>query len=712
VGSQKNSIRLTDSVKLLKQSALRLVATVFAGLFIFPTAQLIVKAQQQEETSLTFRNNVVHILSTFSSGTEEGFGFIAGEQNGQLLIATAKHVVRRQDDSGQWTDADNVRVEFFNDRGQWYSASLKGVYPRSGQDLSILSVAKPSSFVWERRCLGAESNNLRNTRVWFIGRTDTPDPWYIPTQAGSFNDNSFDTSSAANIDITSVRRGTSGAPLISETGILGMIFRDTDGSIATALSVGFIRQFFSENRLNWSLEINEPVDRRLNKVDGPVTQAQDRTIVISGTVVTPAKVLSKGWVVIEHGKIYSVSTFLPNEKNAIWIDTNDIIFPGFIDLHNHPMYAMFEPWDAKQLFNNRYEWRSIEKYRQEISMPARNLQDDPQGFCDIAEFAEVQALTGGTTTFSGMFVPRTMETTFPACLSRLAVRKLEIDSGFYSEPGSERVINVLGITPRDFSDARAEEVLQKVAANGIDLVLIHVAEGNSRDLESTLEFGLLKSRAFLDSHTAVINGVALDQNDFAKMKSAGMALVWSPRSNIALYGSTTDVVTAFKEGVSIALAPDWAPSGSKNMLAEIQYAAQLNKDSLDGYFSNHQLFEMATSIPARIARINDKVGSIKPGLYADLFLLHGDATQPFDSLVQSKAQDVSLVLVNGVPIYGDAPLMSKFNVKTEPVPFCGKTKNLNLEILPNGKLLDVQQRLGQKMKIYNLKLAKVDPCAQ
>jgi len=33
-------------------------------------------------------------------------------------------------------------------------------------------------------------------------------------------------------------------------------------------------------------------------------------------------------------------------------------------------------------------------------------------------------------------------------------------------------------------------------------------------------------------------------------------------------------------------------------------------------------------------------------------------------------------------------------------------------VLPNGKLSDVQHRLGQKMQAYNLKLANVDPCAQ
>ena len=441
-----------------------------------------------------------------------------------------------------------------------------------------------------------------------------------------------------------------------------------------------------------------------------VIQAQDRTIVISGSVVTPEKVLNKGWVVIKHKKISAVSDTLPKEEDAIWVDTNDIIFPGFVDLHNHPMYAMFEPWDAKQLFNNRYEWRSLEKYKQEISTPARNIQDDPQGYCDIAEFAEVQAITGGTTTFSGTFLLRSF-TTFPPCLSRLAVRKLEIDSGFYPRHGHERIQNILGVG-RDLNDATAAEVRRKVATKELDLVLIHVAEGKRTDPDSIKEFDLLKDRGFLAPTTAVIHGVAFDKNDFGKMRLAATALVWSPQSNMILYNTTTDVVAAFREGVSIALAPDWAPSGGKNMLAEIQYAAKLNKTSLGGFFSNQQLFEMSTSIPARIAHIDDKVGTIQPGLFADIFLLRGDATQPFDALVQSKPQDVSLVVVNGVPIYGDATLMSKFNVTTESVPFCGESKNLNLGVLPNGKLSDVQHRLGQKMEVYKLKLAKVDPCAQ
>ena len=50
-----------------------------------------------------------------------------------------------------------------------------------------------------------------------------------------------------------------------------------------------------------------------------VIRAPDRTIVISGSVVTPEKVLNKGWIVIKQKKISAVSDTLPEEENAVWM---------------------------------------------------------------------------------------------------------------------------------------------------------------------------------------------------------------------------------------------------------------------------------------------------------------------------------------------------------------------------------------------------------
>jgi hypothetical protein len=78
--------------------------------------------------------------------------------------------------------------------------------------------------------------------------------------------------------------------------------------------------------------------------------------------------------------------------------------------------------------------------------------------------------------------------------------------------------------------------------------------------------------------------------------------------------------------------------------------------------------------------------------------------------LRSTPKDVELVLVNGVPIYGEQKLMSAFNVNSEPVTVCRAAKSLNLDVMPNGRLADVQARVSKKMSALNVKLTKLDDC--
>ena len=48
--------------------------------------------------------------------------------------------------------------------------------------------------------------------------------------------------------------------------------------------------------------------------------------------------------------------------------------------------------------------------------------------------------------------------------------------------------------------------------------------------------------------------------------------MWSPFSNLWLYGKTTDVATAQSNGMRICLGADWSPSGSKSLLGELKVA--------------------------------------------------------------------------------------------------------------------------------------------
>ena len=443
--------------------------------------------------------------------------------------------------------------------------------------------------------------------------------------------------------------------------------------------------------------------------------AQD--LVLSGAVVTPDRVLPKAWVVVKDGHILSILENAPDGVKGPKVETNGIIFPGFVDLHDHPMYNVFKRWSPKLKFRNRYEWRNLVDYYKAVGRPGGELQakDDndknDQKFCDVDEFVEVKALIGGTTSITGIS-RRSQTPPVPTCLSGLA-RNLDWASGFYgSGPGHERVENVLGVTPGDLHEDVLGKVSGEISSAKIDLLLVHVAEGVPDDLESAVEFRALKGTGLLDAHTAIIHGVALGPDQFKEMGTVGTALVWSPRSNFELYGFTADVVSARKANVSIALAPDWSPTGSTNSLAELRYAKQVNHEKLTDFFSDKDLFEMATSNPARIAKIDDKVGSVEKGLYADLFVLAGDATQPYAAVTHAKPEDVQLVLVGGVPVYGNQQLMNSFAVKTEAVDVCGTKMYLNAGALVDGPLSDATKRLVDDLKHYNLDLGPLVECTK
>ena len=128
-------------------------------------------------------------------------------------------------------------------------------------------------------------------------------------------------------------------------------------------------------------------------------------------------------------------------------------------------------------------------------------------------------------------------------------------------------------------------------AGRYDAWMVHLAEG-VRDADrrpgdpfsSRAEFATLKAKGLLTDMTVIIHGTALERSDFAEMRAAptirtdgvgdgrGAKLVWSPLSNLLLYGETTNVYDALAEGVLVSLGTDWTPSGSRTLLHELKVA--------------------------------------------------------------------------------------------------------------------------------------------
>ena len=424
-------------------------------------------------------------------------------------------------------------------------------------------------------------------------------------------------------------------------------------------------------------------------------------LVIGGTVITPNGPVPNAWVVIDQGKIQAIMTTPPAIPGSKVLPSNDLIFPGFVDLHNHPLYNVIPRWQPGVLFDNRYKWRNDPRYKAAIAAP-QNMLMKAGGVCDADEFSEVKALIGGTTSIIGT----SNYGTVPACFGGLA-RNLDLATGFYPRGAAERIRNEIGMEDQDdiahdMTPQKAAEIRGQLAHGDLDLLAIHIGEGKRSDPLSKGELDLLDKAQLLTNRTVIVHGVALDTAGFARLHKVGASLVWSPRSNMELYGETTDLGAARAAQVPVALAPDWSPSGSDNSLAEIRYAAALDAAKSGVALTPKDLFEMATIVPAKIAHIDDRVGTLAPGLYADLFMIAGDPAKPYDALVQSQPGTLDLVMVAGEPIFGTRDNLTTLGVpNTEALAVCGSTRALNSNALPEGPLAAASARLDTLLKAQN-----------
>lgn len=376
------------------------------------------------------------------------------------------------------------------------------------------------------------------------------------------------------------------------------------------------------------------------------------TIILRGTIILPDRVVKHGYVTIANGLIVSITDNPPKIPNAISVNTHGIILPSFVDVHNHVPFNVLPRWKPSQLYTNRNQWRNLPEVNQKVTGPIDQIE--PTHICEMNNWSELRALVGGTTSI--------MVTRPVPCINGL-VRNLDYNSGFYgtTQLDREHIFNVLDLPPASNPAARAAFVGAAnffIANPFYEALFIHLAEGTDAAAEE--EFTFMQSQSLLNPKGVVIHGVSLTAPDLQAMAAAGTALVWSPRSNLELYGQTANILAALDAGVEIALAPDWAVTGSSNMLNELKVAAEWNRQRLGGRLNNRQLVDMVTTNAAHIAGIDDHVGAIKPGLRADLLVINGKNTDALGSVINAGVADVNLVFINGVPLYGDHNFMLRF----------------------------------------------------
>ncbi len=417
------------------------------------------------------------------------------------------------------------------------------------------------------------------------------------------------------------------------------------------------------------------------------------------TVVTPRKVIDSAAVAIKGNRIAAV-TDGAGSPNAIAID--GVMFPGLIDIHNHLTWNVLPNWQPPRLYSSRYEWQEAPEYALNLSGPY-NAMIAAGGGCDMNWFGEVKSIVNGGTTTVGSFGPTRDDQNRNRCIQGLA-RNVDYSADLSAAMPLNQEPYRNFVFPFELGPAD-EQLVRTVDPDSNDpavmhAAVVHLAEGT--DSAARREFRMFKAHQYIRKGVTVIHGVALAPDQIRELARGGVGLVWSPHSNFALYGKTADVLTAIDAGMTVAIAPDWSPTGSAGMVEELGVAYRYSLGTLNGAIAESALVQMATLNPARLAKLDGQLGSIEPGKLADLVVMRRKGKTAYQALLLGSPGDVLLVAIGGIPVYGDRTLMRRLLPKAplEDIAVCGEPKALHIvdDASDDRSWQHVYDRLGRLMK--------------
>ncbi len=400
--------------------------------------------------------------------------------------------------------------------------------------------------------------------------------------------------------------------------------------------------------------------------------AGDAGLLLRGTVLAPGEVLENGHLLLDAaGTIVCAAcdcSASPGYATATRIDCLDgVISPGLVNGVDFLNYAQNLPADwGDERFEHRHDWRLGQNGHSQI---------DVLGAASVAQqrWGELRHLMAGTTAMRGQVGPaglvRNLDT---ANLEGLSSPFWDDDAFPFNDTGGTRLDGscAYGALPAPAPG----QPFWMVLAEGIDATAANEfvcasdssgAAGGVDEIDGAL----------------IARGIGITAPDVAEMAAAGSTLVWSPRSNLALYGRTAPLTDLARRGVPLALGTDWIVTGSATLLRELRCADAYNRRYLAGRLSDRDLFEAATLNAAVAGAMDDEIGQLAVGRKGDVVVFDRAGREPYRAVIEAGSSQVALVLRAGKALLGEEAVLAAWTgaaCADAAIPVCGRDMRLCL----------------------------------
>lgn len=194
-------------------------------------------------------------VSILADGNPHGFGIIVGEEDGFLYAVTANHVVR--------DDSRNARlaVRLYGLAADPVDVTLLDQM-LADVDVAVIRFRLPANFKWDPAVLGDSTGMKTADHVWIVGRNGR---WSIPAVPGAFH--RLDETNHQVLERVGASRGSSGGPVVSENGLVGMVTHDADDLNTLAVPIEQLRNAFGPQNWNLPWTLKRLPSARASKVE-------------------------------------------------------------------------------------------------------------------------------------------------------------------------------------------------------------------------------------------------------------------------------------------------------------------------------------------------------------------------------------------------------------------------------------------------------------
>jgi cytosine/adenosine deaminase-related metal-dependent hydrolase len=408
-------------------------------------------------------------------------------------------------------------------------------------------------------------------------------------------------------------------------------------------------------------------------VPAPTTGTCDATKGTGTAVLIRGNVLGDGVVYQDGGVLYDGETIVyvgcdyagqAAAATATHIDCGGAaISPGLINAHDHLNYDNQWPLAATAAGGVRYQHRH--DWRLTISTPSNQFGTGAAS--EGMRWNEIRQAMNGTTSMAASTRATGM------------VRNLDEPEALDTSEGLKGLLYevfMLGDSNGTFKPNCAWTYKHsEIEVAQLHGTVTHTSEGINDYAhqeflcQSTSSSG---ARDFTEKNVAHIHAVGLTAADYYAMAHDHAKMIWSPRSNVSLYGNTGSPQILARLGGTVALGTDWTYSGSATLVREMACAADWNHNQLHDAFTDEDIWRMATINGAVATETDDKLGSLAAGKLADIAVFAAAPGELHHAVIAATTDKVALVVRGGKPLSGEADAVEALGPACEAVTVCSK----------------------------------------